>query len=53
MLEQNKSNGQFTGGSNQLPHIASTYSAVLSLIEIGGSEAYKIIDKKAVYKTFM
>lgn len=41
--------GGFCGGHHQLPHLASTYAAVLSIVELGTAEAYEIIDRKAMY----
>ena len=33
------------GGPGQLPHLAPTYAAVLSLCSLGKDSAYKIIDR--------
>lgn len=41
--------GGFCGGHHQLPHLASTYAAVLSIVELGTVEAYEIIDRKSMY----
>ena len=42
--------GGFCGGHHQLPHLASTYAAILSIIEIGTIEAYESINRKLMYK---
>ena len=34
-----------TGGPGQLPHLAPTYAAVLTLCTIGTHEAYTVIDR--------
>ncbi|KAF2178280.1 terpenoid cyclases/Protein prenyltransferase [Zopfia rhizophila CBS 207.26] len=41
--------GGFGGGHGQLPHLAATYAAVLSLVIVGGEEAYESIDRKAMW----
>lgn len=41
--------GGFCGGQYQLPHVASTYAAVLAICTIGTEEAYNIIDRKKLY----
>ena len=38
-------NGGFTGGHDQLPHLAPTYAAVNAIAIIGIKEAYSIIDR--------
>ena len=42
--------GGFGGGPGQLPHLATTYAAVLALCEIGTKEAYDIIDRPALQR---
>ncbi|KAL1926265.1 hypothetical protein VTP01DRAFT_5962 [Rhizomucor pusillus] len=42
-------NGGFGGGSEQISHLATTYAAVNSLAILGGEEAYKVIDRDALY----
>ncbi|KAF2493244.1 terpenoid cyclases/Protein prenyltransferase [Lophium mytilinum] len=41
--------GGFGGGHGQLPHLAGSYAAVLSLIIVGGKEAYDMIDRKTMW----
>ncbi|KAF2812618.1 terpenoid cyclases/Protein prenyltransferase [Mytilinidion resinicola] len=41
--------GGFGGGHGQLPHLAGSYAAVLSLVIVGGKEAYDMIDRKAMW----
>ena len=36
------------GGPGQLPHLAPTYAAVLSLCILGTEEAYKAIDRSVM-----
>ena len=43
-------NGGFCGGHYQLPHLASTYAAMLSLVELGTIESYTTINRKLMYK---
>ena len=38
--------GGFGGGHGQLSHLAPTYAAVLSLVTVGGQEAYDLIDRR-------
>eukprot|EP00210_Caulerpa_lentillifera_P009155 g8729.t1 len=42
------SQGGFGGGPGQLPHLAATYAAVMSLAIIGTEEALQIIDRKGM-----
>lgn len=42
--------GGFGGGPGQLPHLATTYAAVLALCEIGTKEAYDVIDRPALQR---
>jgi len=44
---QNKTGG-FGGGHGQLSHLATTYASVLSLVMVGGEEAFELIDRKAM-----
>lgn len=37
--------GGFGGGPFQLPHLATTYAAVASLVTLGGAEALDVIDR--------
>jgi len=39
-------NGGFAGGPQQLPHLAPTYAAVLSLMSLGVTSAYDCIDRR-------
>ncbi|PVU99024.1 hypothetical protein BB559_001084 [Furculomyces boomerangus] len=39
--------GGFGGSSHDLPHLLATYAAVSSLVIIGGSDAFDLIDKEA------
>lgn len=41
--------GGFGGGHGQLSHLAVSYAAVLSLVIVGGKEAYEMIDRKAMW----
>ncbi|ORY13101.1 terpenoid cyclases/protein prenyltransferase alpha-alpha toroid [Clohesyomyces aquaticus] len=41
--------GGYGGGHGQLPHLAATYAAVLSLVIVGGAEAYDSINRKAMW----
>ncbi|OCK80379.1 terpenoid cyclases/Protein prenyltransferase [Lepidopterella palustris CBS 459.81] len=41
--------GGFGGGHGQLPHLAASYAAVLSLVIVGGEESYEMIDRKAMW----
>ena len=45
--------GGFSGSPGQIAHVASTYAAVLALIEIGTPEALELIDRKGMYDFFM
>ncbi|KAJ2161792.1 CAAX farnesyltransferase (FTase) subunit beta [Coemansia sp. RSA 552] len=45
--------GGFRGGDGQLPHVASTYAALMALVLIGGDEAYEVIDREATYRWLM
>ncbi|XP_074643711.1 protein farnesyltransferase subunit beta-like [Tubulanus polymorphus] len=49
---QNKDGG-FGGGPYQQSHLATTYGAVNALCIIGTEHAYKIIDRKSLYKWMM
>lgn len=42
--------GGFGGGPHQLPHLAPTYAAVASLVTLGGTEAFHVIDREATYQ---
>ena len=44
------SGGGYGGGYGQLPHLACTYPAVLSLAMVGGHEAYDSIDRKSLWQ---
>lgn len=46
---QNKTGG-FGGGPSQLSHLAPTYAAINAIVTIGTEEAYKIVDRQALYK---
>eukprot|EP01125_Pyxidicula_operculata_P021345 TRINITY_DN8172_c0_g1_i1.p1 TRINITY_DN8172_c0_g1~~TRINITY_DN8172_c0_g1_i1.p1 ORF type:complete len:396 (-),score=28.42 TRINITY_DN8172_c0_g1_i1:25-1212(-) len=46
-------NGGFGGGPRQLSHLAPTYAAVNALVTCGITEAYEIIDRKAMYSFLM
>uniref|UniRef100_A0A7N1A0S1 Protein farnesyltransferase subunit beta n=1 Tax=Kalanchoe fedtschenkoi TaxID=63787 RepID=A0A7N1A0S1_KALFE len=43
-------NGGYGGGPGQLPHLATTYAAVNSLITIGGEKALSSINREKLYK---
>lgn len=45
--------GGFGGGTQQLSHCAPTYAAVLALLIVGTEEAYRIIDRPALYRWFL
>lgn len=40
--------GGFGGGHGQMSHSASSYAAVLTLAMVGGSEAYRLIDRRGM-----
>ncbi|GMH43211.1 hypothetical protein BSKO_11133 [Bryopsis sp. KO-2023] len=42
--------GGFGGGPHQLPHLASTYAAVASLVTLGGSDALGIVRRKDMFE---
>ncbi|GAA0174121.1 acyltransferase [Lithospermum erythrorhizon] len=42
-------NGGYGGGPGQMPHLATTYAAVNSLITIGGERALSSINRKNLY----
>ncbi|KAI1724031.1 prenyltransferase and squalene oxidase repeat domain-containing protein [Ditylenchus destructor] len=42
--------GGYGGGPTQLPHLATTYAAVMALISIGTPEAFECIDRRRLYK---
>ncbi|CAI6323865.1 unnamed protein product [Periconia digitata] len=41
--------GGYGGGFGQLPHLAATYAAVLSIVMAGGTSAYESIDRKNMW----
>ncbi|PVH95073.1 terpenoid cyclases/Protein prenyltransferase [Periconia macrospinosa] len=41
--------GGYGGGFGQLPHLAATYAAVLSIIMAGGTAAYESIDREKMW----
>ncbi|KAF2690270.1 terpenoid cyclases/Protein prenyltransferase [Lentithecium fluviatile CBS 122367] len=41
--------GGHGGGYGQLPHLAATYAAVLSIVMVGGAEAYESINRKTMW----
>ena len=41
--------GGFGGGHGQLPHLAATYAATLSLVMVGGAAAYESINRKSMW----
>lgn len=46
---QNVSGG-FGGGFGQDSHLATTYATVLALMLVGGEEAYKVVDRRAMWE---
>lgn len=42
------STGGFGGGHGQLSHCASSFAITLSLAQVGGPEAFKLIDRLAL-----
>jgi protein farnesyltransferase subunit beta len=44
--------GGFGGGPQQMPHAASTYAAVLSLLIVGTPEAYAAIDRASLHSFY-
>jgi protein farnesyltransferase subunit beta len=40
--------GGFGGGHGHFSHIATSYASVLSLIMVGGEEAFDLIDRKGM-----
>ncbi|KAJ1722425.1 CAAX farnesyltransferase (FTase) subunit beta [Coemansia erecta] len=45
--------GGFCGGNRQLPHLAGSYAAVLAIALVGGEDAYRIVDREAMYRWLM
>eukprot|EP00438_Fugacium_kawagutii_P015621 Skav212792 [mRNA] locus=scaffold159:497156:505797:- [translate_table: standard] len=45
--------GGFAGGPSQLPHLAPTYAAVSALMVAGTPEAYRVVDRAAMYGFLM
>ncbi|KAF2025845.1 terpenoid cyclases/Protein prenyltransferase [Setomelanomma holmii] len=41
--------GAFGGGYGQLPHLACTYAAVLSIAIVGGEATYQSVDRKTMW----
>ncbi|KAH7135729.1 terpenoid cyclases/protein prenyltransferase alpha-alpha toroid [Dendryphion nanum] len=41
--------GGYGGGFGQLPHLAATYAAILSLVMVGGESAYESVDRKSMW----
>lgn len=41
--------GGHGGGYGQLPHLAATYAAILSLVMVGGTEAYESVNRKSMW----
>ncbi|KAL2002027.1 hypothetical protein VTN02DRAFT_780 [Thermoascus thermophilus] len=41
--------GGFGGGHGQMSHCASTYAAILSLAMVGGEDAFKLVDRRAMW----
>ncbi|KAI3321234.1 terpenoid cyclases/Protein prenyltransferase [Xylariaceae sp. AK1471] len=46
---QNETGG-FGGGFGQQSHLATTYAMVLALVIVGGESAYRVIDRRAMWK---
>lgn len=46
---QNETGG-LGGGQGQRSHLASSYAAILSLALVGGTQAYSLIDRKAMWE---
>ena len=44
--------GGFGGGYLQLPHLATTYAAVLTICELEFEDAYRLIDKFVLVTNF-
>ncbi|KAL5615149.1 hypothetical protein BROUX41_005206 [Berkeleyomyces rouxiae] len=42
--------GGFGGSLGHMSHLATTYAMVLSLVIVGGKEAYDVIDRKAMWE---
>ncbi|KAK3076432.1 hypothetical protein LTS18_013020, partial [Coniosporium uncinatum] len=42
--------GGFGGGFGQLAHLAPSYAAVLSLVMVGGEEAYELMDRRKMWR---
>ncbi|EER16601.1 protein farnesyltransferase beta subunit, putative, partial [Perkinsus marinus ATCC 50983] len=42
--------GGFAGGPGQLSHLACTYAAVASLVIVGTEEAYRVVNRPALYR---
>lgn len=49
---QNKTGG-FGGGHGQTSHCAASFAALLSLALVGGNEAFRIIDRHAMWVAFI
>ncbi|KAI7850021.1 terpenoid cyclases/protein prenyltransferase alpha-alpha toroid [Circinella umbellata] len=50
---QHPTKGGFSGGPDQIPHLATTYAAINSLAIIGTKEAYDVINRETLYKFLM
>ena len=46
----NKEEGGFAGAPGHMSHLASSYAAVLAIVNIGTEEAYDIIDREGMRK---
>ncbi|KKY28901.1 putative farnesyltransferase beta subunit ram1 [Phaeomoniella chlamydospora] len=42
--------GGFGGGHGQLPHLAGSYAALLTIALVGGTEAYDMVDRHAMWQ---
>ncbi|KAJ1811851.1 CAAX farnesyltransferase (FTase) subunit beta [Coemansia sp. RSA 2598] len=46
-------NGGFCGGNKQLPHLAGSFAAIMAIVIVGCEEAYRIVDRQAMYRWLM
>jgi protein farnesyltransferase subunit beta len=52
MLDNCHSSG-FSGSPSQIPHLAPSYAALLSIILLGSETGYELINRKSMYSFLM
>ncbi|KAJ1882298.1 CAAX farnesyltransferase (FTase) subunit beta [Coemansia sp. RSA 1722] len=45
--------GGFCGGNKQLPHLAGSFAAVMTVAIVGGETAYRMVDRQKMYQWLM